>query len=90
MMPLHSLEPTGRTYRPRKAGGAGPLATAIGARIRNLRVARGWSQRDLSRESGIPHNYISDVENGQRLMSVGMLVRFAGTLQVRAGLLIGE
>jgi transcriptional regulator with XRE-family HTH domain len=89
-MPLKSLEPTGRLYQHRKAGGAGPLATAIGARIRNIRIARGWSQRDLSRESGIPHNYISDVENGQRLMSVGMLVRFAGALEVKTGLLIGE
>jgi transcriptional regulator with XRE-family HTH domain len=87
---ISGLDQTGRTHVRRKAGGAGPLATAIGARIKARRKALEWTQRDLSRESGIPHNYISDVENGQRLMSVGTLVRFAGALQVKAGLLIGE
>jgi transcriptional regulator with XRE-family HTH domain len=89
MVPI-SPDPTGRLYRRRKAGSAGPLATAIGRRILDRRVAMGWTQHDLSRQSGLSVSYISDVENGQRGMSVDTLLAFAKALGIRTDRLIGE
>lgn len=40
-----------------------PVKSAIGERLRLARLSRGWSQRDLERESGVPRGRISDLEH---------------------------
>lgn len=44
---------------------------AEGARIREARVARGMSLRDLARRVGCSAAYVSDVERGQRACGTG-------------------
>lgn len=48
----------------------------IGARLEYLRVARGLSQRELSRQVKIAQSAISDFEAGKRLPSTKALAKF--------------
>src|SRR5438046_10613919 len=61
-----------------------PLAETtegIGARLKRLRVARGFSQRDLS-SPGVSYAYISRIEAGARTPSVKALRKLAQKLGV--------
>ena len=42
------------------------ICVALGDRIRDLRMARGWRQIDLAEEAGIHENYVSDLELGHK------------------------
>jgi transcriptional regulator with XRE-family HTH domain len=77
------IRPTGRPYRPRSPGSAGPLAASIGRRIRERRRGLRWSQARLREATGLSGSFISDVENGVRSMSVDTLATFATALGVR-------
>ena len=52
----------------------------IGARIRSLREARGLSQGDIERSSGLLRSYISRVEGGYTAPSLATLDKFAKAL----------
>lgn len=64
------------------------LYAVLSARLVILRMAKGWSQHDLSEhiargsENGSSHSWISRVETGAARPSVGMAERFATTLGV--------
>lgn len=45
----------------------------IGARIRQLRKARGWSQDKLARKCGISMSFLGHIERGTRIMSIETL-----------------
>ncbi len=47
-----------------------PLLQAIGARVREAREKRGWSQEILAAEAGVDRSYMSGVERGVRNLSV--------------------
>lgn len=47
-----------------------PLLQAIGARVREARETRGWSQETLAAEAGLDRSYMSGVERGVRNLSV--------------------
>lgn len=49
----------------------------LGMRIKYLRKQRGWSQEELSFQSNINKNYISDLESGRRNPSLEILERLA-------------
>ena len=55
---------------------------SIGARIRQRRIERKVTQRDLCEAVGISENFLSQIENGRRLPSFGTLSRIATTLQM--------
>jgi transcriptional regulator with XRE-family HTH domain len=74
--------PAARSYIHRPPGGAGPLARAVGQRIRYRRLRRRWSQPKLAEATGLSVSFISDVESGQRSMSVDSLVVFAAALDI--------
>jgi XRE family aerobic/anaerobic benzoate catabolism transcriptional regulator len=45
---------------------ASDICVALGDKIRDLRMARGWRQIDLAEEAGIHENYVSDLELGRK------------------------
>lgn len=54
-----------------------------GARIRELRKARGWLQRDLAERTQIGHTYLSTIENGRVEPSRRAIARIARMLGVK-------
>jgi XRE family aerobic/anaerobic benzoate catabolism transcriptional regulator len=42
------------------------ICAALGERIRQLRLDRGWRQIDLAELVGINENYVSDLELGKK------------------------
>lgn len=49
----------------------------LGNVIKNMRTARGLSQEQLALECGIDQHYLSNIENGQRNVSVEMVERIS-------------
>lgn len=60
----------------------------IGKEIRRIRTAKGISQFELHRETGLSINYISLVENGKRMLSLTSLLHIADALGVKMSLVI--
>jgi transcriptional regulator with XRE-family HTH domain len=54
----------------------------IGKRLRELREAKGLSQGDIERRSGLLRSYISRVEGGYTVPSLTTLGKFAKALEV--------
>jgi transcriptional regulator with XRE-family HTH domain len=57
-------------------------AMDIGKRLRQLREAKGLSQGDIERRSGLLRSYISRVEGGYTAPSLSTLEKFARALEV--------
>jgi transcriptional regulator with XRE-family HTH domain len=51
-------------------------------RLRTLRLAREWSQKDLASKAGLHHTHISRYENGTSRPTADALKRLAEALQV--------
>jgi transcriptional regulator with XRE-family HTH domain len=60
----------------------------LGANLRNLRKAKGWSQEQFAFEAGIHRTYISDLERGARNPTINVLEKLASCLDVTASALI--
>ena len=56
----------------------------FGKRLAELRKRIGWSQEQLSLESGIARSYLGGVERGQRNIALVNICRLAGSLRVPA------
>jgi len=54
----------------------------LGFRIRELRLARKWSQADLGRRCDLHRTFIGSVERGERNLSALNLRRIAKVLRV--------
>ncbi|MGO4541079.1 helix-turn-helix domain-containing protein [Paenibacillus sp. 2TAB19] len=54
----------------------------IGERIRTLRKEKGYTQEFLSEKSGIHVTYISDIERGERNISMETLEKVINALEV--------
>lgn len=55
---------------------------AFGARVRKLRVGRGWSQEDFAHRAELDRTYVSGIERGRRNPTLDIIYRLAGTLGV--------
>lgn len=58
------------------------IRVQLGARIRELRKAKGWRQIDLAQHSGVHEVHISDLERGTREAGVVTLYSLAQALGV--------
>ena len=59
------------------------LERAFGLTLRELRIERGWSQEELSQESGVcTRNYVGMLEAGLHVPSLKMLYGFAAVLDM--------
>ena len=63
------------------------MTAALGARVRSLRRERGWTLKQLGREAGLSHPFLSQLERGLARPSVGSAERIARALEVPVGLL---
>lgn len=54
----------------------------VGGRVRELRHELGVSQEALANKAGIDRTYMTDVENGRRNISVEILEKIIGALEV--------
>jgi len=62
-------------------------ARELGARIRQLRVARGWTQEQLAEHAGVQYKYLGDVERGVRNPALFNIARIARALGVPVAVL---
>jgi transcriptional regulator with XRE-family HTH domain len=54
----------------------------IGAKLRELRIAKNLSQGDIQKRTGLLRTYTSRVENGYTVPSIGNLEKYATALEV--------
>ena len=64
------------------------LQSIVGARIRMLRNARGWTQEELGGRAGLDFTTIGGVERGEKGLSPSSLVRVTEALEVQPAWLI--
>lgn len=57
----------------------------LGRRLKDLRNDRGMSARALAEAAGVSGGFLSQVENGRVMPSVGTLIRLASALGTRVG-----
>lgn len=57
-------------------------AGKLGARIRHLRIARGWTQEQLAEHAGVHYKYLGDIERGVRNPALFNIVRISRALGV--------
>lgn len=68
--------------RPRSAANGHPRSPTLGARLRELRRARGWTLAVVAARSGISQSTLSKVENQQMSLTYDNIVRLAEGLGV--------
>jgi transcriptional regulator with XRE-family HTH domain len=67
------------------------LRKAFGTRVKDLRKARGWSQKQLASQLGIRFQLLNKYEGGQHIPPAETLVKLADTLKTTIDyLLIGN
>ena len=59
-----------------------PALRRLGARIRQLRQAKEWTQEDLAAECGFDRSYVSGLEFGRRNPTYLRLLKLSKTLGV--------
>lgn len=63
----------------------------LGEKLKALRMVRGWSQRELARQSGVRQTLLSELESGKKEDTTGHNLRkLAETLQVSVDYLLGK
>lgn len=60
----------------------------LGARIREWRIERGWSQQELAEAASLDRTYILAIEHGKQNLTLGVLFRLAEALGISVGRLI--
>lgn len=60
-----------------------PEHLGLGEAVREIRMAKAFSQEDLGLESGLDRTYIGGIERGERNPSYGSLLKIAEALGVR-------
>ena len=59
------------------------MMSALGRRIRELRLAKEWSQERLAEHAGLDRSYVAGIEVGARNPSLKALDQLATALSVR-------
>ena len=66
------------------------MVTAFGARLRDVRLERGLTQRELADLCQLPHSAVSQFETGARTPGFTRLVKLATALDVSIDYLAGR
>ncbi len=78
------------TLVPPTAAGSEGSGLQVASAVRNLRLARSLSQRQLAGRMGVPRTYISKIENGKAMPTLSSLERLAKALQVDISALLRD
>jgi transcriptional regulator with XRE-family HTH domain len=62
----------------------------VAAAVRDLRLVRNLSQRQLAARMGVPRTYISKIENGKAMPTLSSLDRLAKALEVDMSALLRD
>jgi len=63
---------------------------ALGQRVRQERLARGWTQAEFARKCDLHRTFIGSVERGERNVSILNLRLMARVLRVSCTTLLGD
>ncbi|HEX7152306.1 MAG TPA: helix-turn-helix transcriptional regulator [Thermoanaerobaculia bacterium] len=63
--------------------GRSELGDLFGAHLRDLRLARGYTQADLADRAGLPQTHVSAMERGIKLPNMVTLLRLAVALNCK-------
>lgn len=66
------------------------MISKIGARIKQLRERRGWSQKELGERVRMNHSVLSRIESNKRPLESEELRKFAEVFEVTTDLIIGH
>lgn len=66
------------------------LSIGLGARIKELRKERGWSQRDLAGRANVSQTRLSKYESGTHQAPLGALIRIARALALPVDALLPD
>lgn len=62
---------------------SGPsIQRKFGQRLREIRKQKGISQENLAADAGVSRTYVSDIERGERNVSLTTIERFAMALEI--------
>jgi transcriptional regulator with XRE-family HTH domain len=61
---------------------------SLGQAVRELRLAKGWSQEAFADYVGIDRSYIGGIERGEHNLALINLIRIASTLNIKAAELL--
>lgn len=67
---------------PNQSAGSAEAGLHVATQVREIRRARHLSQRQLASRMQVPRTYISKIENGKAIPTLGSLERLADALQV--------
>jgi len=62
----------------------------LGERIRTIRKAAGLSQEVLAEKADLHHNYVGELERGEKAATIDTLLKVAKALKVRVRDLVNE
>jgi len=65
-------------------------AEIFGKRVRQLRLAAGWTQEELAEAAGITTTYTSDLERGTKVPSLTILLRVSRAFRISIGELLRD
>lgn len=64
------------------------LIETFGRNVRQARKDKGWTQEQLAFEAGVKRAYLSEVENGQRNVSLDVVEKLAKALSLDPSALV--
>jgi XRE family transcriptional regulator, aerobic/anaerobic benzoate catabolism transcriptional regulator len=67
-----------------------PLLSTVGRRIRETRLARGWTLRELAERSGVSPRFLVQIESGRANLSVRRLADLATALDLSPATLLSD
>ena len=65
-------------------------AEIFGKRVRQLRLAAGWTQEQLAEAAGITTTYTSDLERGTKVPSLTIVLRISRAFRVSVAELLSD
>lgn len=65
-------------------------AKAFGQVLREARVKQGLSQEELGYIAGVPRNHVGNIERGENLPTLGIVLKLSEALKIPAAELVAE